>query len=134
MYARIGHVVGSTLSLVGAFAIGAVLHQSFVEEAIAITAPISVLGIALGAGLIALGRRLEGRYEDDLLSADANADGGESEDRDGDEDDGTNGAHERDGGDDPERGFDERWAPFDAADLEKYERDDSEDATRSKRR
>jgi hypothetical protein len=122
MNARVGYLIGSTLLLLGAFAIGGVLHQSLVQGTIAVTAPVSVLGIGAGIALIAVGRRLEGRYEDEARSV-------------GEPDDGTS---ETDGtsgnGSDRESEFDERWAPFDAADLEKYERDDPEESTDSKRR
>jgi len=122
MNARVGYLIGSTLLLLGAFAIGGVLHQSLVQGMIPVTAPASVLGIGAGIALIAVGRRLEGRYEDEARAA-GTAEGSE---------DGTDSTSGEDT--DRESEFDERWAPFDAADLEKYERDDSEESSESNRR
>ncbi|PSP74756.1 hypothetical protein BRC86_04915 [Halobacteriales archaeon QS_3_64_16] len=121
MNARVGYLIGSTLLLLGAFAIGGVLHQSLVQGSIAVTAPASVLGIGAGIALIAVGRRLEGRYEDEARSIDTTEGS----------DDGTDGTSGEDT--DREAAFDERWAPFDAADLEKYERDDSESSDSNRR-
>lgn len=133
MYVRIGNAVGSMVQLVGAFAIGSALHQSLVEGTVAVTAPPSVAWIVLGLVLIGVGRGLERRYGSDPRSDDE-----EDPERD------TQGGYDEGGydersGERNDRGsdegkFDERWAPFDATDLEKYERDDDYDATRSKRR
>lgn len=97
---RIAYGFGSTLLLAGAFVIGSVLHQIFIEKTLALTSPITVFGVLAGIILIVLGRRVENRYQwvrepDDEANA---------EDR--------------------EDAFDEEAAPFDASDLEKYERDD----------
>lgn len=97
---RIAYGFGSTLLLAGAFAIGSVLHQTFIEKTLALTSPVAVFGVLAGIVLIVFGRRIENRYQgvrepDDEVKAE------EQEDV-----------------------FDEEAAPFDASDLEKYERDD----------
>lgn len=97
-----GYHVGSTLLLLGAFAIGAVFHGAFVEQSFSLTSPISVVGLTAGLVLVVVGRRLEADHQASVLPDD---DGREDEDA--------------------EDSFDESAAPFDAADLEKYERDDS---------
>jgi hypothetical protein len=147
--ARIGSTVGSLGQLVGAFAIGGALHQSLVQGTVPITAPVPVLSIALGTVLIAVGHRIEQRYGGGRRPAVANeTDGPDKSDRTDEGENGawsrgeggsvstenSNGEHERNRDDEGEGEFDERWAPFDAADLDKYERDDDYDATRSNRR
>jgi len=102
---KVRYHVGSTLLLLGAFAVGAVLHAVFVKQSFALTAPAGVFGIAGGLALVAVGRWLEGKHRESIVPT--------PEDGDGDGDD---------GGDEAE--FDEEAAPFDAADLEKYERDE----------
>lgn len=149
MDARIGSTVGSLGQLVGAFAIGGALHQSLVQGTVPITAPFPVLSIALGIVLIAVGHRIEQRYGGGRRPTDADeTDGPDKSDRTGEDENGDGssveggsvseenpgGEHERNRDDEGEGEFDERWAPFDAADLEKYERDDDYDATRSNRR
>ncbi len=93
---RIVYGFGSILLLTGAFAIGGVLHRVFVQGTLSLTSPVTVFGILVGIGLMALGRRIEARHRDALGLTD----------------------------DDEEDEFDEANAPFDEADLEKYERDD----------
>lgn len=97
-----GYHVGSTLLLLGAFAIGAVIHGVFVEQSFSLASPLSVFGLVAGLALILFGRRLEAGHQASLLSNEDESDG-----------------------EDAEVEFDEAAAPFDEADLEKYERDDS---------
>jgi hypothetical protein len=96
---RVAYGFGSTLLLAGAFLIGSVLHQVFIEKTLAFTSPVAVIAVLAGIVLIALGRRIENRYQEVREPDD------EAEDK--------------------EDTFDEEAAPFDASDLEKYERDDS---------
>ena len=96
---RIAYGFGSTLLLAGAFVVGSVLHQVFIEGTLALTSPIAVFGGLAGIVLIAIGRRVENRYQD-VRKPDTETNGGDEDD------------------------FDEEAAPFDASDLEKYERDD----------
>lgn len=93
---RIVYGFGSIVLLTGAFAVGGVLHQVFVEGTLSLTSPVTVFGMLVGIGLMALGRRIEARHRDALGLTD------EEEEKDE---------------------FDEANAPFDEADLEKYERD-----------
>lgn len=99
---KTGYHVGSTLLLLGAFAIGAVVHGVFVEQSFSLASPISVSGLVAGLALVLFGRRLEAGHQASLLPDEGKSDGEDAED-----------------------GFDEEAAPFDEADLEKYERDDS---------
>ena len=89
---------GSGFLLAGAFAIGWVLHQVFVQEAMALTAPVSVFVTLAGLGFIALGRRLEREFDPSMfVPADT---------------------------DDEEDEFDESMSPLDAEDLEELDADE----------
>lgn len=94
---RIPRSFGSGFLLAGAFAIGWVLHQVFVLETMALTAPVAVFVTLAGLGCIAFGRRLERQFDPSMFVP-------ESED---DEDE-----------------FDEDLSPLDAEDLEGYDADD----------
>lgn len=95
---RIPHSFGSGFILAGAFAIGWVLHQAFVLETMPITAPLAVFVTLGGLGLIALGRRLERRFDPSMFVP---------------------AKDEQD-----EDAFDEELSPLDAEDLEGYEADE----------
>jgi hypothetical protein len=73
-----------------------VLHRVFVVGTLALTSPVTVLGLLIGVILITVGYRLEERHRD-VLSPE--------EDETDDE-------------------FDEEYASFDESDMEDYERDD----------
>lgn len=96
--ARIPRSFGSGFLLAGAFAIGWVLHQVFVQEAMALTAPVSVFVSLAGIGLILLGRRLERQFDPSVFVPEAP--------------------------EDEEDGFDEAMSPLDAEDLEGYDADE----------
>lgn len=98
MDARIPRSFGSGFLLAGAFAIGWVLHQVFVQQTMALTAPVSVFVSLAGVGLILLGRRLERQFDPSMFVPKAPED---------DEDE-----------------FDETLSPLDADDLEGYEADE----------
>lgn len=100
MDAHVPRSFGSALLLGGAFAIGWVLHQVFVLETMALTAPVSVFVGLAGLGLIVLGRRLERAFDPSMFVP-------ESPD---DEDE-----------------FDESLSPLDEDALDGRERDDSYD-------
>ncbi len=89
---------GSGFLLAGAFAIGWVLHQVFVQEAMALTAPVSVFVTLAGLGFIVLGRRLEREFDPSMFVP---------ADEEDDEDD-----------------YDESMSPLDAEDLEGLEADE----------
>lgn len=95
---RIPHSFGSGFLLAGAFAIGWVLHQAFVLETMAITAPLAVFVTLAGLGCIALGRRLERQFDPSMFVP---------EDQE-----------------DDEEAFDEELSPLDAEDLEEYDADE----------
>jgi hypothetical protein len=95
---RIPRSFGSGFLLAGAFAIGWVLHQVFVQETMVITAPVSMFVTLIGLGCIALGRRLEREFDPSMFVP-----------ADEDEED------------DP---FDEELSPLDAEDLEDYDPDE----------
>lgn len=95
---RIPRSFGSGFLLAGAFAIGWVLHQVFVQETMAITAPVSVFVTLIGLACIALGRRLEREFDPSMFVP---ADEEEEEDA-----------------------FDEDLSPLDAEDLEEYDPDE----------
>lgn len=97
MDARIPRSFGSGFLLAGAFAVGWVLHQVFVQEAMALTAPVSVFVGLAGVGLILLGRRLERQFDPSMFVPQAPDDDEE---------------------------FDESMSPLDAEDLEAYEAND----------
>lgn len=63
MLARIPRLFGSVLLLLGAFAIGSVLHQSFVKGAFGLASPPAVLGLLGGIVLVAVGHRLERLFD-----------------------------------------------------------------------
>lgn len=94
---RIPHSFGSGFLLAGAFAIGWVLHQVFVLETMAITAPLAVFVTLVGLGFIALGRQLERRFDPSMFVPEDQKD---------------------------EEEFDEEFSPLDAEDLEEYEADE----------
>lgn len=95
---RIPRSFGSGFLLAGAFAIGWVLHQVFVLETMALTAPVAVFVTLAGLGCIALGRRLERQFDPSMFVP---------------VDD-----------EDEEAEFDEAFSPLDAEDLEGYEADE----------
>ncbi|MFB6360540.1 MAG: hypothetical protein ABEH59_04390 [Halobacteriales archaeon] len=95
---RIPRSFGSGFLLAGAFAIGWVLHQVFVQETMAFTAPVSVIVTLIGLGCIAIGRRLEREFEPSVFVP---ADEDEEDDS-----------------------FDEELSPLDAEDLEEYDPDE----------
>lgn len=94
---RIPRSFGSGFLLAGAFAIGWVLHQVFVLETMALTAPVAVFVTLAGLGCIALGRRLERQFDPSMFVPEA---------------------------EDEEDEFDEELSPLDAEDLEAYEADE----------
>lgn len=94
---RIPRSFGSGFLLAGAFAIGWVLHQVFVLDTMALTAPVAVFVTLAGLGCIALGRRLERQFDPSMFVP-------ESEDEQDE--------------------FDEDLSPLDAEDLEGYDADD----------
>ena len=95
---RIPRSFGSGFLLAGAFAIGWVLHQVFVLEAMSPTAPVSVFVTLIGVGLVVLGRRLEREFDPSMFVPEDEAD--------------------------EEAAFDEELSPLDAEDLEGYEADE----------
>ena len=97
---RIPYSFGSAVMLAGAFAVGWVLHQVFVRGTLSVTAPPSVIGLALGLALIAVGRALERRFDPSSYVT-------------------------RPPDDDDEEAFDEDYSPLSAGDLEGYERDEA---------
>lgn len=98
---RVGYTVGSVLSLVGAFAIGAILHQVFVKHSLSVTEPTAVLGIVAGLVVIAVGQRIEQRTGmENAVTPDREENSVE---------------------------FDEELAPIDESSLEQYERDEEYD-------
>lgn len=94
-----GYGLGSTLVLLGAFAIGGVLHQSLVKHQYPVTSPFAVAGMVVGVVLVVVGYRVEQRY--------SGAVGDDEEDE--------------------EEEFDEKHSPVSEEDLEKYERDEDYD-------
>lgn len=102
MDARIPYSFGSAIMLVGAFAIGWVLHQVFIRDAMSIVSPAAVITSIVGLVLIFVGRRLERRF-----------DPGEY----------VSGPEE----DEEEEEFDEEFGPLGEADLEGYDRDETYD-------
>jgi hypothetical protein len=101
-----GYGLGSTLVLFGAFAIGGTIHQAFVRNAFPAASFPTALGLSVGMALVVVGYGVERRYEDGL----------EPEARD-------DRGHDRAKGGN-ENSFDESEAPFDPADMSKYDRDD----------
>lgn len=83
MLDRVPQLFGSVLLLLGAFAIGSVLHQSFVKGAFGATSPPAVFGIIGGIVLIVVGHRLERRFDPSayVIGGEEDGDG----DGDGDE-------------------------------------------------
>lgn len=98
MRERVGYTIGSVLSIVGAFAIGAILHQVFVQQSLSVTEPTAVLGIVAGLVVIAVGQHIENRTE---MENAATPDRGENSVE-----------------------FDEELAPIDESSLEQYDRDE----------
>jgi hypothetical protein len=94
---RVAYGFGSMVLLFGAFVVGSVIHQVFVEGTFSLTSPVAVFGTIIGIVLIGIGRRVENRHKE---------------------------ARYPDESEDEEDTFDEEEAPFDESDLEKYERDD----------
>ena len=100
MDVRIPRVFGSVATLLGAFAVGWVLHQVLVRNALAPTAPAAVLVGLGGLVAIAAGRRLERGFDPSAYVPDPEA----SED---------------------DEEFDETLSPVDEDALAGRERDDS---------
>lgn len=63
MRERAAYFLGSVAMVVGAIAIGGVLHQALLESSIAPTSPQAVLGFLGGLALVAVGWRLERRVD-----------------------------------------------------------------------
>lgn len=76
MRPQIPRAFGSGLLLFGAFAIGGVLHEVFVEGSIGLFSPVAVLGTLVGVALILGGRRMERAFEpsDYVPGAESDAD------------------------------------------------------------
>lgn len=102
MDARIPHTLGSVITLTGAFMVGWVLHQVFVQDAFAPTAPAAVFVGFGGLLAIAVGRRLERGFDPSWFVLDPEPDDEEAE-------------------------FDEDLSPVDEEMLAGRERDDSRD-------
>lgn len=60
---RFVRTIGSTLLLIGAFAIGWALHHAFVVGDISLTGPPAVLAIVGGLGLVGVGWYLEKQFD-----------------------------------------------------------------------
>lgn len=104
MPARIPRLFGSVLLLLGAFAIGGVLHQSLVKGEFALTSPPAVFGFVAGVVLIVVGNRLEQAFDpSDYVPA---SEDGNEEKAD-------------------EEGFDEELSPVPSERLEGREKDES---------
>lgn len=101
MDARIPHTLGSVVTLTGAFAVGWVLHQVFVESVLALTSPVAILGALGGLAVIAIGRRLERGFDPSEFVVDPEPD------------------------EDDEESFDERFSPVSEEMMAGRERDDS---------
>ena len=96
---RIPHALGSVVTLTGAFMIGWVLHQVFVQNALDPTAPGAVL-VGLGGLLaVAVGRRIERGFDPAAYVVDPEPEDDEEE-------------------------FDETFSPVSEEMLEGRERDD----------
>ena len=95
---------GSTLTLLGAFAIGGVLHAVVVEQSMAPLSPVAVLGAVAGVALVFVGRRLERQFDPSTYVPDTDDD--------------------EDGEPSSELG----GSPLDEVDLSARESDDSRDA------
>jgi hypothetical protein len=113
MIRRFAAAMGSMVTLVGAFIVGAVLHQTLVQNNYPITRPIAVFGLLAGVAVIAVGLRLEGRFEPSDYVPDAEREG----------DDGDDGEGEGEG----DEGFDDRLSPVSEEMLEDREADESYD-------
>lgn len=120
MLDRVPQLFGSVLLLLGAFAIGSVLHQSFVKGAFGATSPPAVFGIIGGIVLILVGQRLERRFDPSAYVI-----GGE-EDGDGDEDDAGSPGEAGDAGDEAAT-LDGDRGPVPSERLEGLEKDESYD-------
>ena len=103
MNSRIPHTLGSVVTLTGAFAVGWVLHQVFVQQALEPTAPAAVFGTVGGLLAIVLGRRVERGFDPSAFVTDT-----EPEEADDD-------------------AFDEDFSPVNEEMLAGRERDDSRD-------
>ena len=99
MDARVPYSAGSVLLLLGAFAIGWVLHQVVVESAIGPLSAPAVVVTLLGLAAVVAGRRLERAFDPSAFVA-----GGEAE----------------------EEPFDEDLSPVPSERLEGLDRDDPE--------
>lgn len=95
---------GSTLTLGGALAVGAVLHAAVVEGTLPPFGPVAVLGLAGGVALVVVGHRVESAS--------------------GDATDGGDGKETGDSGAGDEAEYDPEMAPVDESALDGYERDD----------
>lgn len=120
MLARVPQLFGSVLLLLGAFAIGSVLHQSFVQGAFGPTSPPAVFGIIGGIVLIVVGQRLERRFDPSAYVI------GGDEDGDGDEDEAGPAGEAGDAGDEAAT-FDGDRGPVPSERLEGLEKDESYD-------
>lgn len=103
MRERVEYTIGSVLSIVGAFAIGAILHRVFVQQSLTVTEPTAVLGIVAGLVVIAVGQRIEQRTGMENAATPDREESDEAE------------------------SFDEELAPIDESSLEQYERDEEYD-------
>lgn len=124
MLRRFAVAMGSTVTLVGAFIVGGVLHQAVVKGAYAVTSPPAVLGVALGLAVILVGKRLEARFDPSEYVPDAKE---EDEDEEGEEFDEKYSPvpEERlEDREDDDREFDERFSPVPQERLEDRDRDD----------
>lgn len=94
-------IFGSTVTLLGAFLVGVVIHRSLVLGEFSVLAPAGVLGLAGGLALIAIGRRLEERFQPSEYVPGSEDDEEEEEDEGGE--------------------FDERFSPVPQDRLERRE-------------
>ena len=81
MDARVPHSFGSATLLLGAFAVGWVLHQTVVRRALSPTSPVAVLVALCGVGLILAGRAMERRFDPSAFVPDSGDDDGEFDER-----------------------------------------------------
>jgi len=101
MIRRFAVAMGSAVTLTGAFVVGAVLHQSLVQNRFPLTSPAGIFGLGIGVVVIAVGLGLEGRFEPSDYVPDPEED-------------------EKD-----EEAFDEELSPLSGDTLENRERDES---------
>lgn len=77
MNGQIPRAFGSVLLLLGAFAVGGVLHAVFVEGTTDALSPVPVGGVIIGAMLIVVGLRLEREFDPSRYVADEREEGDE---------------------------------------------------------